>query len=314
MTKVAIVGAGNVGGAVAARLAATGAADEVALIDVAPGLAEGTALDIAHAGSLYGSRTRLTGSTGYEVADHADAIVVTAGRARRPGESRADLTAGNAAIVRSVVTQVAARAPFAVLIVVTNPLDEMTHLARRVSGFPVERVMGMAGVLDSARYRHHLAQELGGDALDVDAITLGSHGDTMVPVPSLATYRGTPVTDLLPQAAIEAAGRRTRDAGAEIVRLLRSGSAFHAPGASVAAMVASILDDQQRTLPVCAWLSGQYGISEVFLGVPATLGRRGVGSITELPLTQRELEALRRAATIVADRCRELDRSMLAAT
>jgi malate dehydrogenase len=314
MTKVAIVGAGNVGGAIAARLAATGGADEVALIDVAPGFAEGTALDIAHAGSLYGSRTRLVGSSEYDVADHADVIVVTAGRARRPGESRADLTSGNAAIVRSVVTQVAARAPFAVLVVVTNPLDEMTHLAWRTSGFPAERVMGMAGVLDSARYRHHLALVLGGDAVDVDAITLGSHGDTMVPVPSLATYRGTPVTDLISPTAIEEAGRRTRDAGAEIVRLIRSGSAFHAPGASVVAMVASIVADRKQTLPVCTWLSGQYGISDVFLGVPATLGRRGVEATPELPLTQDELDALRRAAATVAERCRQLDQSLLAAS
>jgi malate dehydrogenase len=312
MTKVAVVGAGNVGGAVAARLAATGGADEVALIDVAPGLAEGTALDIAHAVSIYGSKTRLTGSVDYEVADHADVIVVTAGRARRPGESRADLTRGNATIVRSVVTQVAARAPFAVLIVVTNPLDEMTYLAWRTSGFPAGRVMGMAGVLDSARYRYHLARALGGDAVDVEARTLGSHGDTMVPVPSLATYRGTPITDLLSSAAIEAAGVRTRDAGAEVVALLRSGSAYHAPGASVAEMVEAIVGDRKRTLPVCAWLSGQYGIDGVFLGVPGTLGRRGVESIEELPLRPQELDALRRAAATVADRCRDLDRAVLA--
>jgi malate dehydrogenase len=172
--------------------------------------------------------------------------------------------------------------------------------------------MGMAGVLDSARYRHHLALALGGDAVDVDAITLGSHGDTMVPVPSLATYRGTPVTDLLSPEAVEAAGRRTRDAGAEVVRLLRSGSAFHAPGASVAAMVSAIVGDRKETLPVCARLSGQYGISDVFLGVSATLGRRGVEAITELPLTPAELEALRRAAGTVEDRCGELDRSLVA--
>ncbi len=307
MTKVTVVGAGNVGGAVASRLARSNAVDEVMLVDVARGLAEGTALDIAHCAALDGSATRVVGTDDHAASENSDVVVITAGRARRPGESRSDLTAGNATIVRDAVQRAAARSPFAVLVVVTNPLDEMTYLAWRASGFPTERVVGMAGVLDSARYRYLLAQALSGAAHEVDAITLGSHGDTMVPVPSLATFRGKPIRELLPEATIDAIGRRTRDAGAEVVALLRRGSAFHAPGASVAAMVTAIAGDRNDTMPTCAWVDGEYGIEGIFLGVPALLGRRGVEEVVELPLAPPELEALRAAATTIAKRSRQLD-------
>ncbi len=300
--KVSVIGAGNVGGAVASRLAANDVASEIALVDVAPGLAQGTALDIAHRTALDRSTARVTGSTDVGVTETSDVIVVTAGRARRPGESRADLTAGNAAIVHGAVAAAAARSPFAVLIVVTNPLDEMTHLAWEVSGYPPERVMGMAGVLDSARYRYLLAEALGGHAHEVEAMTLGSHGDTMVPVPSLATFRGRRVTDILPRAVLDRVAARTRDAGADVVALLRRGSAFHAPGASVAAMVAAVAGDTKETLPACVWLTGQYGISDVFLGVPAVLGRRGVEGVVEVRLAEDELVNLRSAAATVRQR------------
>jgi malate dehydrogenase len=307
MSTVTIVGAGNVGGAVASRLARTPNVDRIVLVDVARGLAEGTALDIAHCAALDGTGTSVVGTEDHAVGENADVLVVTAGRARRPGESRSDLTAGNAAIVRDAVRAAAARSPFAVMVVVTNPLDEMTYLASRASGFPAERVVGMAGVLDSARYRYLLARALGGAAHEVDALTLGSHGDTMVPVPSLATFRGKPVRDLLTEPTIHEIGRRTRDAGAEIVALLRRGSAFHAPGASAARMVSAIAGDSRETMPACAWVDGEYGVTGIFLGVPSVLGRRGVEGVIELPLAPDELGALREAAATIAERCRTLD-------
>ena len=308
MPKVTIVGAGNVGGAAAERLTRSPCVDELVLIDAVPGLAEGIALDIAQCAPIDGSATRVVGSTEYGRTENSDVVVVTAGRARQPGQSRLDLLATNAEIVSDVAARVAARSPYSVLIVVTNPLDEMTYLAWRVSGFPTGRVMGMAGVLDSSRFRTFLAWELGVLPAEVEAITLGSHGDTMVSASSLARVRGTPISELLPRQAIERIERRTRDGGAEIVSLLERGSAFHAPGASIATMVEAIVDDRRETHPTCAWLTGEYGIDGVFLGVPAVLGRRGVERIEELALADDELTALRGAATTVASRCQELDR------
>ncbi len=308
MPKVTIVGAGNVGGAAAERLARSPCVDELVLVDAVPGLAEGIALDIAQCAALDGFDTSVAGATDYGPTEHSDVVVVTAGRARQPGQSRLDLLSMNAEIVSEVVARVASRSPYAVLIVVTNPLDEMTHLARRVSGFPHGRVMGMAGVLDSARYRLFLAEALRVPPAEVDAITLGSHGDTMVPIVSASTVEGTPLAELLPASALQRIAQRTRHGGAEIVALLKRGSAFHAPGASIAAMVEAIVDDRRQTLPVCAWVEGPYGIDGVFLGVPAVLGRRGVEEIVELPLADDELAALREAAETVAERCRDLDR------
>jgi malate dehydrogenase len=308
VAKVTVVGAGNVGGQVAARVARSGLVDEIALVDVIPGLADGIALDIAQCAPIDGFTARVTGSTDYGPTEYSDVVVVTSGRPRQPGQSRLDLLAMNAEIVSDVVGKVVSRSPYCVLILVTNPLDEMTYLAWRVSGLPHERVLGMAGTLDSSRFRTFLAWELGVPASEVDALTLGSHGDTMVPVTSLSTVGGKPLAELVPAERLERIARRTRDGGAEIVGLLKRGSAFHAPGASVAVMVSSIVRDEHRMHPACAWLTGEFGISEVFLGVPAVLGRRGVERIEELPLGDTELAALREAGEKVGERCRDLDR------
>ncbi|HXY73065.1 MAG TPA: malate dehydrogenase [Actinomycetota bacterium] len=313
MAKVTIVGAGNVGGAAAERLARSAGVDRLVLVDAVPGLAEGTALDIAQCAPLDGFATRVTGTKDYGPTEHSDVVVITAGRARQPGQSRLDLLTGNARVVSDVVAQVAARSPYAVLIVVTNPLDEMTHLAWRVSGFPPERVMGMAGMLDSARYRALLAGALKVGPAEVEAITLGSHGDTMVPVPSQATVGGAPIAPLLPAATLDRIAVRTRDGGAEIVALLKRGSAFHAPGASIAAMAEAVVLDRKDVLPACVWASGEYGIVGTFVGLPARLGRRGVEEVVELPLTDAERAALLRAAATIAERCRDLDRVLACA-
>lgn len=307
MAKVTIVGAGNVGGQAAARLARSPGVDEVVLVDALPGLAEGIALDIAQCAALDGFDTRVLGSTGYDETEHSDVVVVTAGRARQPGQSRLDLLETNARIVSDVIGRAVSRSPYAVLVMVTNPLDEMTHLAWRVSGFPQERVMGMAGVLDSSRFRLFLGRALGVPPAEVEALTLGSHGDTMVPVVSASRVGGRPLAELLPQSTLDRITQRTRDGGAEIVALLKKGSAFHAPGASIVAMVQAVVEDRRETLPTCAWVSGQYGIDGVFLGVPAVLGRRGVLEVVELSLAPKELEALRAASATVAERCRDLD-------
>ncbi|MBI2236920.1 MAG: malate dehydrogenase [Actinobacteria bacterium] len=312
MPKVTVIGAGNVGGQAAARLSRSPCVDELVLVDSVPGLAEGIALDISQCAAIDGFDTRIAGGTDYGPTEHSDVVVVTAGRARPPGQSRTDLLAMNAAIVSDVVGRAVARSPYAVLILVTNPLDEMTYLSWRVSGFPHQRVMGMAGVLDSSRFRFFLGQALGVPAAEVEALTLGSHGDTMVPALSQSTVSGRPVADLLPAQALERIAARTRDGGAEIVALLKRGSAFHAPGASIATMVEAILDDRRETHPTCAWVEGQYGIHGVFLGVPAVLGRRGVEEVVELPLSPAELEALRDAAATVAERCADLDRVLAA--
>lgn len=307
MPKVTIVGAGNVGGAAAERLARSPGIDELVLVDAIPGLAEGIALDVSQCAALDDFDTRIIGSTDYGATEYSDVVVVTAGRARQPGQSRMDLLSMNAAIVSEVVARAASRSPYAVLILVTNPLDEMTYLSWRVSGFPAERVMGMAGVLDTARYRLFLSLELGVPPAEIEALTLGSHGDTMVPIHSASSIRGAPLAELLPAPALERIAKRTRDGGAEIVALLKKGSAFHAPGASIAAMVESVVEDRRRTLPTCARVEGEYGIDGVFLGVPAVLGRRGVEEIVELALSGSELDALREAGATVAGRCRDLD-------
>lgn len=312
MAKVTIVGAGNVGGQAAARLARSPAVGEVVLVDAVPGLAEGIALDIAQCAALDGFDTRVVGSSGYDETEHSDVVVVTAGRARQPGQSRMDLLETNAGIVSDVIGKAVSRSPYAVLVLVTNPLDEMTYLAWRVAGFPHERVMGMAGVLDSSRFRLFLGRALGVPPAEVEALTLGSHGDTMVPIVSASRVGARPLAELLPPETLERIAQRTRDGGAEIVALLKKGSAFHAPGASIVEMVRAVVEDRRETLPACAWVSGQYGIDGVFLGVPAVLGRRGVLDVVELPLAPEEQEALRQASAKVTERCRDLDRLLSA--
>ncbi len=300
--KVTVVGAGFYGSTLAQRIAEGNYATEVVLTDVIEGKPQGLALDLMQSRPVAGFSTRVTGTNGYAEAAGSAVAVITAGLPRKPGMSRMDLLEVNARIVREVTRQLLDVAPDAVLIVVTNPLDEMTALAAEVSGLPRNRVMGQAGILDTARFRHFLAEAAGVDPSQVKAITLGSHGDTMVPVPSLAWVGGVRLADALSAEEIAAAVTRTRDGGAEIVGLLKTGSAYFAPAAAAEAMVRAVATGGRgagEPLPVSAWLDGQYGISGVYLGVPAQLGPGGVEEIVELPLADDELTALRAAAEAV---------------
>lgn len=296
--KVAIIGAGNVGATTAQRILERGLAD-IALVDIVEGLAEGKALDLAQASPLEGHDGQIIGSTDYKVIEGAGIVVVTAGLARKPGMSRSDLLEANAKIIQSILPNVVAHTPKAILIMVTNPLDAMTYLAWRLSSFPPERVMGMAGVLDSARLRHFVAQRLKVSVKEVEAIVLGGHGDTMVPIPRYTTVKGRPITELLPREEVEQLLQRTREAGAEVVRLLKAGSAFYAPASSVADMVQAILKDEKRVLPACVYVKGQYGFNDLFCGVPVRLGAHGVLEIVELSLTAEEKQALIQSAQSV---------------
>ena len=281
------------------RLAEKGICDEVVMTDIVEGLPQGLALDMNQSRPIEGFETRVVGSNGYEETAGSDVVVITAGVPRKPGMSRMDLLETNAKIVGDVTRKVADASPDAVLIVVSNPLDEMTALAAEVSGFARERVMGQAGMLDTARFKHFLAEELGTSPSRVEAMTLGSHGDTMVPVPSMVKVDGKPLTEVADADTIERLVQRTRDGGAEVVALLKSGSAYYAPSSAAAAMVEAVLGDTGEVMPVCAWVTGQYGIDGVYLGVPARLGRGGVTEVVELPLTDGELADLREAAEAV---------------
>src|SRR5438874_7048179 len=303
--RVTVVGSGFVGATTAMRVVQQGLA-EVVLIDIIEGLPQGIALDIKESSPVERFEPRITGTNDYADIAGSDVVVITAGLPRQPGMSRMDLLEKNAGIVRGVVEQVRDGSPNAILIVVTNPLDEMTYLAAEVSGFPRERVMGMAGVLDSARLRYFIAEELGESPAGVEAMTLGSHGESMVPLPRQATVNGKPLTELVDDGTLERLYQRTRDAGAEIVALLRKGSAYYAPSASIAQMVNAIAGDTKEVLPVCAWCTGQYGIDGVYVGVPARLGRAGVEGIEELDLSDDELRALRGAAEGIRAKCADL--------
>lgn len=297
--KITVVGAGKYGSTTAQRVAEKGFADEVVMTDIIDGLPQGLALDISQSRPIERFETKVVGTNGYGPTAGSDIVVVTAGKPRKPGMSRMDLLTDNARIVGEVAREIAVSSPDAVVIVVSNPLDEMTALFQRVSGFPPERVMGQAGMLDSARLADKAAEQLGVSPLEVDAITLGSHGDTMVPVPSQVRVQGKPLTELLSTQVIAQLVQATRDGGAEIVGLLKSGSAYFAPSAAAARMAEAIATDEGAVMPVCAWVTGQYGISGVYLGVPARLGRQGVQEIVELDLTHSELEDLRTAAEAV---------------
>jgi len=305
-SRVTVVGAGHVGAQVAARLADADRFSEVVVVDVADGLAEGIALDLWHSSALRGFDTRVTGSTDLAAGAGSDFVVITAGRARQPGMTRTDLTQMNAAIVGEISRGVAQHSPNAIVVVVTNPLDEMTELAWRTTGFAPQRVMGMAGVLDAARFCALTALGGVGRPDQVAAMALGSHGEEMVIPLSQATVDGRPITSVVDARTLEALVVRARDSGAEVVRHLKTGSAFFAPAASAARMVLAMAADSRELVPACVRADGTYGIRDVYLGLPARIGRAGVLEIVELPLTAAELEQLRAAAARIDERARQL--------
>ena len=304
--KVTVVGAGNVGSNTARRIAEKDLAEEVVMIDIVEGLPQGLALDINQSAPVEDFTAHVTGTNDYADTAGSTVTVITAGLARQPGMSRMDLLDKNAEIVGGVTEQIVERSPDTIIIMVSNPLDEMTFLASLVSDLPKERVMGMAGVLDSSRLRYFIAERLDAAPSSVDAITLGSHGDQMVALPRHASVDGKPLPDLVDDSALEELFARTRDAGAEIVGYLKKGSAFYAPSSSAVAMVAAITGDTKDVLPTCAWTSGEYGVSDVYLGVPARLGRNGVEEIVELDLNPDERSALSEAAEAIRAKCEEL--------
>lgn len=296
--KVSIIGAGNVGATLAQRLFEKRYAD-VVLVDVIPSMPQGKALDIWQSGALVGSDASIVGSNGYEETAGSDLVIVTAGVPRKPGMSRDDLLLTNADIVEGIVKEVVAFSPDTVLLVVTNPLDTMVYTAWRVSGFPRQRVVGMSGILDAARFRTFVAAELGVSACDVQALVLGCHGDAMVPVLSQTTVGGVPLRELLHEEKIARLVQRTRDGGAEIVGLLRTGSAYYTPSAAISEMAEAVLLDRKRLLPCCVLLDGEYGLRHVCLGVPVELGAGGVEKVVEMELAPEERTALARSAEAV---------------
>ena len=298
--KVTIVGAGNVGATAAQRIFDRGLADLI-LVDIVEGLPQGKALDMLEAGPITGSDSRIVGSNGYDETEGSDIVVVTSGLPRKPGMSRDDLLLTNMRIVTSVVDETVRRSPDCVLIIVTNPLDAMAQRALEVSGLPSRRVVGMAGILDTARFRSFLAAEMDVSVSSVSAFVLGGHGDTMVPIVGGTTVGNTPISKLLPDSRVEEIVRRTRDGGAEIVNLLKTGSAYYAPSAAIAQMVEAILLDKREILPCTAYLEGQYGLDGIYVGVPVKLGAGGVEEIIEFDLTAEEAAQLRESAAAVEE-------------
>ena len=308
--KITIVGAGNVGATTAQRLAEKDCYD-VVLVDIVEGVPQGKALDLTQAGPICLYTSRLVGTNGYDETEGSALVVITCGVPRKPGMSRDELLATNTKIIQGVVREIARRSLDAIMLIVTNPLDVMAHVAHRVSGFPKERVLGMAGVLDSARLRSFIAEELSVSRDNVHAMVLGGHGDTMVPLLRYTTVAGRPITEWLPKERLEALVRRTREGGAEIVNLLKSGSAYYAPSAAVVEMVEAILKDQKKILPCAVRCDGEYGIHGLFVGVPVKLGRRGAEAILEYDLTAEEKAALSTSAAAVEELCGVVD-TMLA--
>jgi len=298
--KITVVGAGNVGASVA-QYAVEKELGDVVLVDVIEGIPQGKALDLAQAGPVHGYDSRLTGANTYDDTGDSDIVVITAGLARKPGMTRDDLLFKNAEIVGSVVEQVVARSVNAILVLVTNPLDAMVQLAWKKSGFAAQRVIGMAGILDSARFRTFIAQELDVSVENVTAFVLGGHGDTMVPLPRYSTVAGVPITELMSPERLQALVARTANGGAEIVSLLKSGSAYYAPAASAVEMVEAILKDKKKILPCAAYLDGQYGVKGLYVGVPVKLGRAGVEQIVEIKLTRDEQAAFDKSAAAVRE-------------
>ena len=307
--KITVVGAGNVGGTTAQRLAEKDEY-EVVLVDIVEGVPQGKALDITQAGPVCGYSTRVIGTNGYGETAGSSVAVITSGIPRKPGMSRDELLTTNAKIVKSVVSELVSRSPNVILILVTNPLDAMVHVARRVSGLPKSRVLGMAGVLDSARMRSFIASELNVPGLDVDAMVLGGHGDTMVPLPRYTTVKGKPVSELMSKERLDGIVKRTREGGAEIVGLLKTGSAFYAPSASAVDMVEAIMKDQKRVLPCAVLCQGEYELKDVVVGVPVKLGRGGAEQVVEYELTAEEQAGLVSSARAVRELCATVDRLM----
>lgn len=306
-TKITVVGAGHVGATTAQRLAELGIANEVVLIDILEGMPKGKALDLWEAAPVVGYDTRLSGGTDYGLTDGSDIVIVTAGLARKPGMSRDDLLKKNAEIVQGVAREIGGRCPQAIVLVVSNPLDVMSYVTFKTTGFDRKRVIGMAGVLDTARFRSFIALELDVSVRDVSAFVLGGHGDSMVPLPRYSTVAGIPLPHLLSEDRIEALVDRTRKGGGEIVELLGSGSAFYAPSAAVVEMAEAILRDRNRILPCAAWLQGEYGLSDVYVGVPVKLGAGGIKEIVEIELTGEEKKALHASAADVKETMSKLD-------
>ena len=306
MRKVTVVGAGKYGSTTAMRLAEADVVDEVVMTDIVEGLPQGLALDMNQSRPVERYSTMVTGTNDYSDTAGSEVIVITAGLPRKPGMTRMDLLEVNAKIVKGVTEQIVDYSPDATLVVVTNPLDHMTTLAAEVSGLPRARVMGQAGMLDSSRFAHFISEKTNTPIMEVEAMTLGSHGATMVPVPSQCRVAGRPLSDVLEAAEIEELVDRTRKGGAEIVGLLKTGSAYYAPSSSAASMVKAILADSGDMMPVCAWVEGQYGLSDVYLGVPTRLGAGGVKEVVELELSETELASLHDAAAAVKAKVDEL--------
>jgi malate dehydrogenase len=298
--KVTVVGSGNVGASCAVRLAGKALAD-VVVVDVLEGIPQGKTLDILQSCPVEGIDVQITGANDYAPTANSDIVILTAGFPRKPGMSRDDLLWANYDIIKATVEQAARHSPNAILIVVTNPLDAMCHVAQHVSGFPKQRVVGMAGILDTARFRTFVAQTLNVSASDVVAFVLGGHGDTMVPLLRLSSVAGIPLGELMDADTLQAIVKRTRDGGAEIVKYLKSGSAYYAPSSAAVQMAEAILLDRKRVLPCSAYLEGEYGISKLFVGVPVKLGAQGIEKIYEIKLTAEELAALRKSADAVQE-------------
>ena len=307
MNKVTVIGAGNVGATVAECVARKDMVQEVVLVDIVDGMPQGKALDMMESGPIHLFDTHITGTNTYDATAGSDICVITAGIPRRPGMSRDDLLATNAKIVRSVTEQFVAYSPNAIVIIVSNPLDVMTYVAYMTSGFPSQRVLGMAGVLDTARYRAFIAMELGVSVRDIQALLMGGHGDTMVPLPRYTTIGGIPLTELMDDETIEAIVERTKKGGGEIVKLMGT-SAWYAPGAAAAEMVEAMVKNSGRVLPCAAWLTGQYGLNDLFIGVPARLGHNGIEEVIEVTLDDDEIALMNDSAEHVRKNLANLER------
>jgi malate dehydrogenase len=301
VNTITVVGAGNVGATTAQRIAEKELSRRVVLVDIIEGVPQGKGLDQWQTAPIEGFDSRVIGANGYEETAGSEIVIITAGIARKPGMSRDDLMNTNAGIVKAVSEQVAKASPNAIVIVVSNPLDVMCHVAKKVTGFPRERVLGMAGVLDTARYRAFLAEALDVSVRDIQAMVLGGHGDTMVPLINYTSVSGIPIAQLMPREQLDKIVARTRTGGAEIVSLLKTGSAYYAPSAAAVQMAESIVNDQKRILPCSVWLEGEYGHSGLFLGVPCKIGRRGLEGVVEVVLSAEEREALARSADAVRE-------------